>query len=138
MADIFTKKKRSEIMSRIKGKNTKPELIIRRALFREGYRYRLHRKNLPGNPDIVIPNYALVIFIHGCFWHQHEGCKRNFTPKSNKEYWIPKLQGNVGRFKKQRRELNRYGWHAYVIWECEVKKEIEIMSKIENIINRVK
>jgi DNA mismatch endonuclease, patch repair protein len=122
MTDIFSKKKRSQIMSKITGKNTKPELIIRKLLFSEGYRYRLHRKNLPGNPDIVFPGRKKVIFINGCFWHQHN-CKRAALPETNKSFWQNKLEGNVKRDKKNLLELKKLGWSYLIIWQCKIKKE---------------
>lgn len=110
MADHLTKEKRSWNMSRIRSKNTKPEIIVRSLLHRAGYRFRLHRKDLPGKPDIVLPKYKTVIFVHGCFWHRHKGCKRSNIPKSNKEYWIPKIQKNTKRDKIHYKSLIKDGW----------------------------
>lgn len=122
MADIFSKKKRSEIMSKITGKNTKPEIIIRKLIFYEGYRYRLHRKDLPGKPDIVFPSKKKVIFINGCFWHGHK-CKRGTLPETNKEFWEDKINGNKKRDKENKRKLTKLGWEYLVIWQCEIKKK---------------
>lgn len=121
MADIFSKKKRSQIMSKITGKNTKPELTIRKLLFSEGYRYRLHRKDLPGNPDIVFPSRKKVVFINGCFWHGHN-CKKAALPESNKEFWQKKINGNVGRDKANLVKLKQMRWKSFVVWQCEIKK----------------
>ncbi len=132
MADIFNREKRSLIMSRIPGKNTKPELIIRKALFSEGYRYRLHRKDLPGNPDIVFPNRKKVIFVNGCFWHGHN-CKKAALPATNKSFWEKKLTGNKERDKKNLARLKAMGWKPLIIWQCEIKK-----NTLETKINKVK
>lgn len=132
MVDIFDKKKRSEIMSEISGKNTKPELLIRKALFSEGYRYRLHRKELPGNPDIIFPGRKKVIFINGCYWHGHN-CKKAALPETNKQFWEKKISGNVARDKKNLDKLLKMGWKSFVIWQCEIKK-----SSLGNIIKQAK
>lgn len=132
MADIFDKKKRSEIMSKISGKNTKPELIIRKALFAEGYRYRLHRKDFPGNPDMVFPSRKKVLFINGCYWHGHN-CKKAALPETNKQFWKKKIDGNVKRDKKNLDDLLKMGWKSFVIWQCEIKK-----STLENKIHQIK
>ncbi len=122
MADIFNKKKRSQIMSRIPGKDTKPELVIRKALFSEGYRYRLHRRDLPGNPDIVFPSRKKVIFVNGCFWHGHN-CKKATLPTTNKHFWEKKLIGNKERDKLNLAKLKAIGWKSLVIWQCQIKKK---------------
>ncbi len=115
---------RSENMSRIRSKDTKPELTVRRLLHALGYRYRLHRKDLPGKPDIVFPSRRKVIFIHGCFWHAH-GCRVSHRPKSNGAYWSPKLQGNVNRDEKALAQLRSLAWEAEVVWECEVSRNAD-------------
>jgi len=119
MTDIYSPKKRSKIMSQVKAINTKPELIVRRLLHRLGYRFRLHRKNLPGKPDIVLPKYKTTIFIHGCFWHHHEGCRKSKFPTSNVDFWKEKIMANVRRDKELRNSLINLGWKVMVIWECE-------------------
>jgi DNA mismatch endonuclease, patch repair protein len=106
-------------MARIKSKNTSPEIAVRRAAHRLGFRFRLHRRDLPGVPDLVFPRLRRVLFVHGCFWHQHIGCKRSNVPKSRIEYWIPKLMRNVERDKKNVYDLQKLGWSVGVIWECE-------------------
>jgi len=120
MADTFTKEKRSEIMASVRSTNTKPEVVIRRWLHNKGYRFRLHKKDLPGKPDIVLSKYKTVINVNGCFWHRHNGCKYTTTPKTNIEYWQNKFERNVQRDKINRKKLKNNGWKEIVIWECEV------------------
>jgi DNA mismatch endonuclease (patch repair protein) len=121
LADKFTKQARSKIMAQVKSENTSPELAIRKLLHRLGYRFRLHRKDLPGKPDIVLPKYKTVIFVHGCFWHGHPGCKRAARPASNTDFWNKKLDRNIERDHKAREELEKLGWRVMTIWECEIK-----------------
>lgn len=123
MTDHLSEEKRSWNMSRIRWKNTKPEKIIRSLLHCRGYRFRLHRKDLPGSPDIVLPKYKTVILINGCFWHQHPGCRRATIPKSNRNYWLPKLERNVSRFYENEKLLKEMGWKVIIVWECELKKK---------------
>ncbi len=132
MADIFNKEKRSQIMSKITGKDTKPELIIRKALFAEGFRYRLYGKDLPGKPDIVFPSRKKVIFINGCYWHGHH-CKRAALPETNKSFWEKKINGNKERDKQNLAKLKAMGWKTLTIWQCEIKK-----NTLETKINRIK
>jgi DNA mismatch endonuclease (patch repair protein) len=122
MGDIFSRKKRSEIMSRIRKTNTKPELSVRQFLFSQGLRYRLYNKSLPGNPDIVLTKFKTLIFVNGCFWHAHKNCKYNKLPKSNTSYWTPKILGNVERDVRNKKELKRLGWKVLTVWECELEK----------------
>lgn len=111
-------------MSRIRSKDTKPEKIIRSILHKQGFRFRINRKDLPGKPDIVLPKYKTVIFVHGCFWHRHEGCKYAYTPKSNADFWNKKFSSNLQRDKNIQNKLRKSGWRVLTIWECEIK-EIE-------------
>jgi DNA mismatch endonuclease (patch repair protein) len=120
--DRLTKARRSWNMSRIKGKNTSPEIAVRSALHRMGFRFRLHAKDLPGKPDIVLPKYKTVIFVHGCFWHRHKGCKNCTTPTNRKGWWIKKLNGNAERDKKHLKTLGHLGWRILVVWECMAAK----------------
>jgi DNA mismatch endonuclease (patch repair protein) len=120
MADNRSQASRSALMSRIGGRNTAPEVQIRKLLFKLGYRYRLHRKDLPGTPDIVFPSRAKVIFVHGCFWHAH-GCRIGKLPKSRPEFWEPKLAGNKARDRRNVSALRKLGWSALSIWQCELK-----------------
>ena len=123
MTDTVTKKKRSEIMSKIRSKDTRPEMIVRKLLHAAGYRYRLHSKDLPGKPDLVLPKYRTVIFVHGCFWHQHKGCSFAATPKSNVGYWSEKLASNRLRDAESTAILLKSGWRVLVVWECACKSE---------------
>ncbi|QTO43638.1 DNA mismatch endonuclease Vsr [Burkholderia latens] len=128
--DSLTPAERSERMSRIKGKNTKPELIVRSLVHRMGYRYRLHRKGLPGRPDLVFAKRRKVIFVHGCFWHRHEGCRLARLPKSRLDFWRPKLDANAKRDKEVELRLAELGWKVLTIWECEVKEGAALASRI--------
>ncbi len=121
--DKITKEKRSWNMSRVRSKNTKPELLVRSSLHKMGYRFRLHVKRLPGNPDVVLPKYKAVIFVHGCFWHQHTGCKKATHPKQNLDFWKEKLARNIERDKQVDKELKHLGWNVLTIWECEIKSK---------------
>ena len=118
--DRVTKEKRSEIMSMIRGKDTSPELTVRKLVYSLGYRYRLHSKNLPGKPDLVFPGRKKVIFVNGCFWHFHK-CKNGHLPKSRPEYWIPKLEANKRRDAENFQKLIMKGWKILVLWQCEIK-----------------
>ena len=125
MADVHSKETRSYNMSRIKGKNTKPEMLVRKFLHAHGYRYRLHDKKLPGKPDIVLPKYKTVIFVHGCFWHGH-GCPRGHrTPETRRLYWEEKIARNRNRDARQLRELQNLGYEVLIIWECELRTDLE-------------
>jgi len=121
--DILSKERRSWNMSRIRGKNTVPERVVRSALHRMGYRFRLHRPDLPGKPDIVLRRYNTVILVHGCFWHRHKGCKFAYTPKSRKRFWKQKFERNVQRDHQVKRLLKSRGWRVCVIWECETESD---------------
>ncbi len=119
--DVHSQKQRSFNMSRIKGKNTKPELAVRSFLHRRGFRFRLHQKNLPGKPDIVLAKYKTVIFVNGCFWHQHEGCPNAMVPETHRQWWLEKFKKNKERDKYTIQKLESLGWQVLVIWECQVK-----------------
>jgi len=119
--DVHDQKTRSYNMSRIKGKDTKPEMLVRRFLFANGFRYRLNVKTLPGKPDIVLPKYKTVIFVNGCFWHGHEGCKYFKIPETRTEWWIKKINGTQKRDREAEIQLNVLGWKVIKIWECELK-----------------
>lgn len=126
--DVFSKEKRSSIMACVSSKNTAPERIVRSLLHRMGFRFRIHCRDLPGSPDIVLPRYRIAIFVHGCFWHQHQGCSASKRPISNSEYWIKKLDGNVQRDLKNMHLLHNLGWRPVVVWECELRN----MDKLED------
>ncbi|NMC44989.1 MAG: DNA mismatch endonuclease Vsr [candidate division Zixibacteria bacterium] len=130
MPDVFTKKRRSEIMARIGGSDTRPEKVVRSILFKMGYRYRLNVKKLPGKPDIVLPKYKIIVFIHGCFWHGHKRCKRGSMPRSNTLFWKRKIEGNRGRDVLVRRRLKGLGWRVLVIWECQLRNPERIANRL--------
>ena len=134
MTDHISKEKRSWNMSRIRSKNTKPELIVRKMLHNTGIRYRLHAKDLPGKPDLSNKSKKFAVFVNGCFWHQHKGCKRANIPKSNKDYWIPKLDKNVEKQRKNLALLNKMGFKTYVVWECELN-DIENNKALMEIVS---
>lgn len=121
MVDTLNPSERSERMSRIRSSNTAPEVALRSALHALGIRFRLHRKDLPGKPDLVLPRYRTAVFVHGCFWHRHEDCKIATTPKSNTEFWVKKFDRNVARDARTRELLEEMGWRVIVVWECELK-----------------
>jgi DNA mismatch endonuclease (patch repair protein) len=123
MADVHSKEVRSYNMSRIKGKDTKPEILVRKYLFSQGLRYRLYSKKLPGKPDIVLAKYKTAIFINGCFWHGHEGCHYFVIPKTRADFWTKKINTNIQNDKIISRMLENMGWQVIIIWECELKKE---------------
>ena len=134
--DVFSKEKRSQIMSSVSGKNTKPEIAVRSLLHNMGYRFRLHRKDLPGKPDITLPKHKKVIFVHGCFWHGHADCLRSKRPTSNKKFWREKLDKNIERDKLTVNALKQLGWDVLTVWTCEVKDtnnlKIKLLSFLES------
>jgi DNA mismatch endonuclease (patch repair protein) len=121
MADVHSKETRSYNMSRIKGKDTKPEMLVRRFLHANGFRYRLHVKDMPGKPDIVLPKYKTVIFVHGCFWHGHEGCRYYVVPKTRTDWWLNKINTNIANDIKAINALKKDGWKIITLWECDLK-----------------
>ena len=124
MADVHSKEVRSYNMSRIRGKDTKPEELVRKYLFSKGLRYRKNDKRYPGHPDIVFPKYQTLVFVHGCFWHLHDNCKYAVMPKSNTEFWKKKLSGNRERDSQIKEALEKQGWHVIIVWECQLKKAL--------------
>ena len=135
--DVHDSKTRSYNMSRIKGKNTKPEETVRKYLFSQGFRYRKNDKRLPGKPDIVLPKYKTIIFVNGCFWHKHEGCRYFAWPQNNAEFWKEKIESNVVRDKKQYEELQDAGWRVIIVWECELKKKRK-SDTFERLVDEIK
>ena len=134
MADVHSPETRSYNMSRIKGKDTKPEMIVRKFLFSKGFRYRLHVKNLPGKPDIVLPKYKTVIFIHGCFWHGHDACKYSTLPQTRVEWWKTKIMKNKQNDRYAYDLLNKFGWRILIVWTCSLKpanKDLTLSSLLE-------
>ena len=135
MTDVFSKDKRSWIMSRVKGRDTKPETLVRSFVHRMGFRFRLHRRDLPGKPDILLPRHNKVIFVHGCFWHGHKHCPRSERPTTNERFWNKKLDGNIERDKRCRRKLRRMGWEVLVVWQCETRNPEKLLKKIERFLH---
>ena len=133
-SDTLSKEQRSQLMSRVRHKSTKPELVVRSLLHSLGFRFRLHPRNLPGTPDVVLPKYRTVIFVHGCFWHRHPNCKKTTTPKQNADFWIEKFERNMARDEHKVRELETMGWRVIIIWECETCDEKQLMSSLPVIL----
>ena len=138
MADIKSVEERSKNMSAIRSKDTKPEIFVRKRLFAFGFRYRKNDKRYPGHPDIVLPKYHTMIFVNGCFWHQHPGCKEAHIPETRKQYWEEKLIRNVERDKENIWKLNSMGWKVIVIWECELQTKEKREERIQHLIQEIK
>ncbi len=136
--DIVTRSQRSFIMSRIRSKDTKPEIVVRKKLFESGLRYRIHVKGLPGTPDIAIKKYKVVVDVRGCFWHGHGKCRFSSRPKSNKSYWLEKIDRNRKRDRANLKELRKMGYQVFVVWECKTKDEGSLMSEIKKIVRYIK
>ena len=134
MRDRLTKERRSWNMSRIRAKDTTPEKRVRSLLHRMGYRFRLHRKDLPGNPDIVFVSRRVALFVHGCFWHRHQGCKNCTTPTNRRKFWTDKLEGNRSRDQRTRRALHALGWRTFVLWECQTKDPRKLNKATERFV----
>jgi DNA mismatch endonuclease (patch repair protein) len=134
--DRLSKERRSWNMGRIRSANTTPEIRVRSILHRLGYRFRLHSKELPGRPDIVLPKWHHVIFVHGCFWHRHEDCKFCYTPKSRTDFWTAKFEGTIRRDRAAETALRSMGWHVSIVWECEIGDEVKLASKLRAAIQR--
>ena len=137
MADIKSPEARSYNMSKIRGIDTKPELIVRKFLFNNGFRYRIHNDKLPGKPDIVLKKYRTVIFINGCFWHAHEGCKDFVWPQSNQAFWKQKIEGNVVRDQTNYEKLRSKGWNVIICWECQLKNDAVRKLALPTIANAI-
>lgn len=134
MTDIYDKQTRNRVMSQIRSKNSKPEIIVRSLLHNNGFRFGLHRSDLPGSPDIVLPKYKSVIFVNGCFWHQHKKCKYSKLPKSNIDYWSKKLKRNTERDKENYNALEKLGWNVLVVWECEIQNKNKLLSQLKEFL----
>jgi DNA mismatch endonuclease (patch repair protein) len=128
--DVYDAAKRSAVMRRVKGRDTGPEMTVRRALTRLGARYRLHRKDLPGTPDVVLPGRRLAVFVHGCFWHGHDCARGARVPKANRDYWLAKVNRNRGRDVKARAALDALGWRVETVWECELKDTAALETRL--------
>jgi DNA mismatch endonuclease (patch repair protein) len=131
MPDVYDQAQRSKVMRAVRSENTKPEMIVRRMLHALGYRFRLHRRDLPGKPDIVLPRHRKIIFVHGCFWHQHPNCKDADRPQSNADYWNRKLDRNVQRDQEHMSTLQALSWKVLVVWTCETKNAAQLQQKLE-------
>ena len=136
MVDVHTKQQRSYNMSRIKGKDTKPEMVIRSLVHRLGYRFRLHRKDLPGKPDLVLPRHKKVIFVHGCYWHLHNCKYGRVAPKTNAIFWKDKREGNKERDRKNIAALKKLGWGVLVIWECQIPELVKFKKRLLDFLNK--
>ena len=134
MADRLTAERRSALMRSVRQRDTAPELVVRRTLHSLGYRFRLHRKDLPGTPDIVLPRYKLAIFVHGCFWHRHQGCRLATMPASNVEFWVPKFEGNVARDVRKEAALRELGWQVLTVWQCETKDVASLAARLRALV----
>lgn len=137
MGDIFSKEKRSDIMSKISGKETMPEILVRRFLFSHGFRFRKNDKRYPGKPDIVLPKYKTIIFVHGCFWHSHD-CKAAQLPETNREFWEEKISKNAKRDKRNQKELREEGWKVIVLWLCEIKSQKKRENRLRLLVEEIK
>ena len=133
--DTLSKAERSQNMSKIRGKDTGPERQVRSLLHRAGYRFRLHVKTFPGKPDIVMPRHRAVVFVHGCFWHRHQGCKIASTPKTHRKFWAEKFARNVANDRKHVRRLRRLGWKVLIVWECQLRRPEQVLTRLMKILN---
>ena len=138
MSDHLTQSERSANMRKIRSKDTSPELLVRKKLHGLGFRYRLHNANLPGKPDLTLKKYRTAVFVNGCFWHQHSKCRYASIPKSNKEYWVPKLKKNKSRDQRNTALLKKEKWNVEVVWECQTKKSDLFEAAISKIVGRIK
>jgi DNA mismatch endonuclease (patch repair protein) len=137
MTDVHSRETRSFNMSRIRSKDTKPEMLVRKFLFANGLRYKLHDKSLAGKPDIVLPKYKTIIFIHGCFWHGHEGCKYYTVPKTRTEWWLNKISANTNNDTAAINKLKQAGWSVIIVWECEIKTKDQFMLRMADLLKEI-
>ena len=137
MTDIYDKPKRSLIMSKISGKDTKAEILVRKELFAKGFRYRKNDKSLPGKPDIVLPKYKAIIFAHGCLWHGHKGCKASKLPETRKDFWQKKIFDNIKRDGRNYQELRQKGWKVIVVWQCEINNNQKRQRRLESLVDEI-
>ena len=138
MSDTLSQTQRSYNMSRIRGKNTKPEILVRKGLHARGFRFRLHNKKLPGCPDIVLPKYGVAIMVNGCFWHGHKGCRYATKPKSNMQFWELKIRRNMHRDEVTDAHLEALGWHVITIWECELRKNTQLEVRLDSLAEQIR
>ena len=136
--DVHDKKTRRYNMMQIKGRNTKPEEVVRKYLFSKGFKYRKNYSKLPGTPDVVLPKYKTVIFVNGCFWHGHNGCRYYVVPKTNTEFWVNKIETNIRRDLNKARQLEELGWRVITVWECDLKNRNARENTLENLVKQIK
>lgn len=132
--DTITPARRSAVMARIRGRDTKPEMTVRRLVHAMGYRFRLHRSELPGSPDLVFSPRRKIVFVHGCYWHRHPGCRFAYSPKSNVEFWTRKFDSNIARDQRVEEELEHLGWNVLTIWECEVSDKERLRARLADFL----
>ena len=137
ISDIYSIDKRSDIMSKVRQEGTKPEILIRRFLFSHGFRYRKNDKRYPGKPDIVLPKYRTIIFVHGCFWHGHENCKAATLPKTNTDFWKKKISENIARDQKNIETLREEGWNVITIWQCEIENRNKRKERLDLLLDKI-
>ena len=138
MMDVLTPEQRHRNMSAIRGKDTRPEELVRKYLFSHGFRYRKNDRRYPGKPDIVLPRYRTVVFVHGCFWHQHAGCRYATIPKSHQEFWIQKLQKNVIRDQEAEQQLINMGWQVITVWECQIRRKSDREETLRSLVAKIR
>ena len=136
MMDIFSEKKRSWVMSRIRGRDTQPEMVMRSLLHQLGFRFRIHVTSLPGTPDIVLPRFKTAIFVHGCFWHHHANCRNANYPGTRAKFWRDKIDGTVARDQKKQRQLRRLGWRSFTVWECQLLKPDAVANRFVRLLRK--
>jgi DNA mismatch endonuclease, patch repair protein len=134
LTDVFSKAERSRIMAKVTGKNTKPEILVRKMIHAMGYRFRIHRKDLPGRPDVVMPRLHKVILVHGCFWHGHKGCRRASRPTSNVDFWNRKIDANIKRDRRDKGRLSREGWKSLTLWECQTRNPVPLEKRLRRFL----
>jgi DNA mismatch endonuclease, patch repair protein len=138
MPDIYSKKKRSDVMSKVSSAETGPEKQVRKLLFSKGFRYRKNVKYLPGKPDIVLPKFKTVILVHGCFWHGHKKCKAAKLPETRKDFWKKKIESNTRRDKRNMLDLKKLGWKVIIVWQCEMSSKLKLAERLELLIGQIK
>lgn len=136
VADRISKRDRSDLMSRIRSRDTAPELVVRSCVHRLGYRFRLHDRRLPGSPDLVLPRLRVIVFVHGCFWHRHAGCRLSYQPKSRVRFWSHKFEANVARDRRTAAALRRAGWRVLIVWECQTQDEQRLTKRLARFLSK--
>jgi DNA mismatch endonuclease (patch repair protein) len=136
MPDVHTPEQRSRNMAAIRGRNTKPEMLVRPLVHAMGYRFRLHRRDLPGTPDLVLPRFKAVIFVHGCFWHRHARCRYAYLPKTRRAFWNAKFRQNMERDRRVVRKLRLQGWSVIIVWECQISNPLNLAKRLNHVLRR--